>query len=162
MVTSQELYKKWGDPFDTSDEGSYMTVWKVPSYVSKNIPTIPRRIYCNKQMALPLEIAFLNVIEAGVENEIRTWDGCFQVRPIRGYEKLFHALYAKGSVENAMKYTSVHSWGFGIDINAAWNGLGKKSTMSKELVECFTDVDFDWGGTWTRPDGMHFQLSYIT
>jgi len=33
--------------------------------------------------------------------------------------------------------------------------------MSKELVSCFTDAGFDWGGTWERKDGMHFQLKNI-
>ena len=161
MVTSQELYKRWGDPFETSDEGRYMTVWNVPEYVFKYIPEIPRRIYCNKQMCLPLELAFLAAINRGLTEEIKTWDGCFQVRPIRGYEKLFNALYAKGNVKAAMKYASNHSWGTAIDINATWNGLGKKPQMSKELVSCFLDASFEWGGTWSRPDGMHFQLEYL-
>ena len=48
-----------------------------------------------------------------------------------------------------------------IDVNAAWNGFGKKPTLSKEFVKCFTDAGFDWAGTWSKPDGMHFQLKSI-
>jgi hypothetical protein len=33
--------------------------------------------------------------------------------------------------------------------------------MSPELVACFKDAGFDWGGEWSKPDGMHFQLSAI-
>jgi len=56
---------------------------------------------------------------------------------------------------------SLHSWAVAVDINAAWNQFGKVPTMSKELVKCFTDAEFDWGGTWTKADGMHFQLKTI-
>ena len=56
---------------------------------------------------------------------------------------------------------SLHSWGVAIDVNAAWNGFGKKPTLSKEFVKCFTDAGFDWGGLWAKPDGMHFQLKNI-
>jgi hypothetical protein len=54
---------------------------------------------------------------------------------------------------------SLHSWGLAIDINAATNRFGGKPTMSAELVKCFTDAGFDWGGVWSNPDGMHFQLA---
>ena len=77
-------------------------------------------------------------------NELKTWDGCFNVRRKRGLKSL-----------------SLHSWGIAIDVNAAWNGLGKEPTLSKEFVQCFIDAGFDWGGTWTRKDGMHFQLKTI-
>ena len=56
---------------------------------------------------------------------------------------------------------SLHSWGVAIDVNAAWNGFGKKPTLSKEFVKCFTDAGFDWGGLWAKPDSMHFQLKSI-
>ena len=141
MVTSADCLKRFGNP----EKESGLTLWYVPQYVWQNIPTIPRKIYCNEQLILPLEIAFLNVIDRGLQDEIKTWDGCFNIRKARGLKSL-----------------SLHSWAIAIDINAAWNGLGKKPTMSKELVRCFTDAGFDWGGYWTRPDGMHFQLSYLT
>ena len=46
-------------------------------------------------------------------------------------------------------------------VNAAWNGFGKKPTLSKEFVKCFTDAGFDWGGLWAKPDSMHFQLKRL-
>jgi hypothetical protein len=144
MVTSKQCLDKFGDPTISSNEGKYMTLWIVPKYIRDNIPVIPAKIYCNKQMIFPLEVAFYNIINEDLENEVKTWDGCFNIRKKRGLSSL-----------------SLHSWGLAIDINAAWNGLGKKPTMSKELVKCFTDAGFDWGGFWQRKDGMHFQLSYL-
>ena len=83
---------------------------------------------------------FENVKKRGLEDQVKTWDGCFNIRKKRGASS-----------------SSLHSWGLAIDINAAWNGFGKKPTMSPELVACFTDAGMDWGGTWSTPDGMHFQ-----
>lgn len=142
MVTSQQCLKKWGDPTITANELKYMTVWDVPVHLELGV--IPKKLYCNKAMVDPLIVAFTNVIKRGLIKELKTWDGCFNVRRKRGLKSL-----------------SLHSWGIAIDINAAWNGLGKEPTMSKELVKCFTDAGFDWGGTWTRKDGMHFQLKTI-
>lgn len=144
MVTSNDCLKRFGYP-DKNMEMAHMTLWEVPKYVKRYIPTIPSKIYCNKQMIVPLERAFLNIIGSDLEHEVKTWDGCFNIRKKRG-----------------LNSWSLHSWGVAIDINAAWNGLGKEHTMSKELVECFTDSGFDWGGNWKRKDGMHFQLSYLT
>jgi hypothetical protein len=105
------------------------------------IGVLPNRIYCNKDFVKPLTAAFQNIINRGLLDEIKTWDGCFNIR------KKVGALSQ-----------SLHSWGIAIDINAAWNGYGKKPTISKELVACFTDAGMDWGGGWAKPDGMHFQL----
>ena len=139
MVTSTECLKKWGDPAITTNELKYMTIWDVPSHLE--IGVIPKKLYCNKLMIGPLMQAFSNIIDRGLVDELKTWDGCFNVRKKRG-----------------LKSMSLHSWGIAIDINAAWNGLGKEPTMSPRLVKCFTDCGFEWGGTWTRKDGMHFQL----
>lgn len=143
MVTSAQCLKKWGDPTVTTNELKYMTVWDVPAHLE--IGVIPKKLYCNKEMIGPLMQAFSNIIDRGLINELKTWDGCFNVRKKRGLNSL-----------------SLHSWGIAIDINAAWNGLGKTPTMSAKLVKCFTDCGFEWGGTWkNRPDGMHFQLNRI-
>lgn len=142
MVTSKQCFDKFGDPLTTSDEGTYMVMWDVPPTLE--IGVIPKRLYCNKLMIQPLTTAFSNLISRNFVQELKTWDGCFNIRKKRGLASM-----------------SLHSWGLAIDVNAAWNGLGVIPVLSPGFVKCFTDAGFDWGGTWTRKDGMHFQLSKI-
>lgn len=138
MVTSAQALKKYGDP--TLERN--MILWDVPTNLE--IGLIPKRIYCNKDMVQPLSIAFQNLINTGCVSQLKTWDGCFQVRKKRGLSSM-----------------SLHSWGIAVDVNASWNALGATPTLSPEFVKCFTDAGFDWGGIWTRKDGMHFQLKSI-
>lgn len=140
MLTSKQCYAKWGDP--SANEAKFMMLWDVPTDLE--IGVIPKRIYCNKAMPEPLTAAFINLIKTGYVKELKTWDGCFNIRKKRGAST-----------------ASLHSWGVAIDVNAAWNGFGKKPTLSAGFIKCFTDAGFDWGGTWTRPDGMHFQLKEV-
>jgi hypothetical protein len=142
MVTSQQCFKKWGDPLTTYDEGTYMVMWDVPTELE--IGVIPKRIYCNKAMIEPLTKAFKNLISTGYVKELKTWDGCFNIRKKRG-----------------LSSQSLHSWGIAVDINAFENQLNMTPKLSAGFVKCFTDAGFDWGGTWTRKDGMHFQLATI-
>jgi hypothetical protein len=138
MVTSAQCLKKYGDP--TLERN--MVVWDVPTELE--IGVIPKKLYCNKDLVAPLTQAFKNLIARGFVKELKTWDGCFNIRKKRGLTSM-----------------SLHSWGIAIDVNAAWNGLGKTPVLSAGFVKCFTDAGFDWGGNWTRRDGMHFQLSKI-
>ena len=142
MVTSQQSLKKCSDPLTTYDEGTYMVMWDVPTELE--IGVIPKRIYCNKAMIEPLTKAFKNLISTGYVKELKTWDGCFNIRKKRG-----------------LSSQSLHSWGIAVDINAFENQLNMTPKLSAGFVKCFTDAGFDWGGNWTRKDGMHFQLSSI-
>lgn len=138
LVNSADCWKKYGNPF----KERWMTLWTVPNYL--HICPIPKKIYCNKDLIIPLTNAFENILERRLKDQVRTWDGCFNIRAKRGAKSM-----------------SLHSWGIAIDINAAWNRFGKKPTMSIELVNCFADAGFSWGGYWRTPDGMHFQLEKI-
>lgn len=140
MVTAQQCFAKYGDP--AQNELKFMTVWDIPTELEHG--AIPKRLYCNKDIVPALKQAFKNINDRGLANQVKTFDGCFNIRSVRGRTS-----------------QSLHSWGIAIDINAAWNGLGKKPTMSPELVKCFTDAGFDWGGIWSRPDGMHFQIAKL-
>ncbi len=138
MVTSTQALKKYGDPV----KELAMILWDVPTELE--IGVLPNRLYCNKDMVEPLSKAFKNIIDRGYLDELKTFDGCFNIRKKRGLVSM-----------------SLHSWGIAIDVNAAWNGLNQTPQLSAGFVKCFTDVGFDWGGTWQRKDGMHFQLSKI-
>lgn len=139
MVTSNDCLKKYGKP---SENNKCMVLFDVPKDLE--IGLIPKRIYCNKDLVAPITNAFKNLIDTGCVKEIKTWDGCFNIRKKRGLTSM-----------------SLHSWGLAVDINAFENGLNKIPKFSKGFVKCFTDAGFDWGGTWQRKDGMHFQLSVI-
>lgn len=143
MITSKQALAKYGEPTPVM-ERKYMTLWDVPQEINNAIPALPNKIYCNKDMVAPLTVAFNNLIARNCAKELKTWDGCFNIRNKRG-----------------LSSPSLHSWGIAIDVNAAWNGLGKEPVLSAKFVKCFTDAGFDWGGTWQRKDGMHFQLSVI-
>lgn len=138
MITHLDCLQKYGAP----EKESAMVLWDVPTELE--IGVIPKRIYCNMDMVLPLTDAFRNLIHSGCVTELKTWDGCFNIRP-----------------KKSSKTPSLHSWGLAIDINASWNGFSKEPALSPDFVKCFTDAGFDWGGAWRVKDGMHFQLSKV-
>ncbi|HKX76609.1 MAG TPA: M15 family metallopeptidase [Acidimicrobiia bacterium] len=52
---------------------------------------------------------------------------------------------------------SRHAWGAAIDFNPSNNQYGAEPTMPAAIVDIFRRWGFSWGGTWTVPDGMHFE-----
>lgn len=140
MVTSSDCIKKYGIP---TPNMKCLTLWDVPPDLE--IGVIPKKIYCNKDLILPLQNAFHNLIRTGKVEELKTWDGCFNIRMMRGIPNVF----------------SLHSWAIAIDVNAFENGLHQIPKLSKDFVKCFKDAGFNWGGDWQRLDGMHFELASI-
>jgi len=138
MVTSAQCLKKYGAP----ELEANMILWDVPTEIETGV--IPNKLYCNKDMVAPLTAAFTNLITRKLVDELKTFDGCFNIRKKRGLTSM-----------------SLHSWGIAVDINAFENGLGQTPKLSGGFVKCFTDAGFDWGGLWKRLDGMHFQLKTI-
>jgi hypothetical protein len=143
MVTANDCYKKYGDP--VINEAKFMVMWDVPADIE--IGVIPNKLYCNKDMIAPLTKAFTALVKTGKYQELKTWDGCFNIRLQRGSKTKM----------------SLHSFGIAVDINASDNRQGSIPKLSPELVKCFTDNGFDWGGNWKGKsvDGMHFELSNI-
>jgi hypothetical protein len=125
--------------FGTPENESNMMILTVPPEL--DLHYVPKRIYCNKDIYKPLLQAFHNIAESRLQDEVKTWDGCFNIRK-----------------KKASSTASLHSWGYAIDINAAWNRYGYAPTMQMSLVRCFESAGFEWGGHWKTPDGMHFQL----
>lgn len=143
-MTTKELIAKYGDP--TKDnltfERKFMMLWDIPQDINSAIPPLPNKLYCHKEIVVPLEKTFKKLIETGLHTEIKTWDGCFNIRKQRGSSAI-----------------SVHSWGLAVDINAAWNGLGKPVQFSKDFISIWRNLGWVCGADWAMPrtDGMHFE-----
>lgn len=99
-------------------------------------------VFCNRLMHAPLKQAFENIVTRGLVKQVKSYDGCFNIRNVRGGTSL-----------------SNHAYGLAIDINADTNPLGEVGDMSKELVACFKDAGFVWGGDFhSRKDPMHMEF----
>lgn len=147
--TDEEAKFRYGPIIDGvwNQESKWMTVYNTPDWFQFQVinsatgkPCI--KIYMNKDMVDPLNEALRLVKERGLQSELRTWDGCWMVRDIRGIP---------GKL-------STHSYGMALDFNAKWNALGQPPQFSSEFVQCFKDAGFVWGGDFRRLDGMHFQF----
>lgn len=130
------------------EEAKWMAMFKVPSGFERWMNSASRRpvtqIYCNKDMHAPLQQALQNLLDRNLVSELKTFDGCFQLRMVRG----------------TTSSLSTHSYGLAIDVNAAENGLNVEPKLSPEFVKCWTDAGFSWGGSFRRKDGMHFSWAW--
>lgn len=154
MVTSQNCLNKYGDPNLITTQQKHFELWIVEQDILiafthvkfSALGTIgfPKKIFLNKDMKEPLRNALRTIICRGLTKELKTWDGVFIIRTKRALTSL-----------------SLHSWAIAVDINAFENGLNVTPNLSKAFVQCFLDCGFEWGGTWKRKDGMHFQLATI-
>lgn len=156
MVTAEDCARKYGNP---SKHNPWLTLWDVPAEFEVN--QIPKKLWCNKDLIEPLSRAFRSLVDTGCISEVCAWDGCVNIRPVRGYESKYNAAIKGGNEKLAASYLSLHSFGIAIDINAFENQLKTKGNFSPQFVMCFTKAGFDWGGNFKRQDPMHFQLSAI-
>tara|TARA_B100000989_G_scaffold207853_1_gene157559 strand:- start:460 stop:1608 length:1149 start_codon:yes stop_codon:yes gene_type:complete len=138
------IKKNFGDFQIKEKDGTWIIVepaWRNENIERKEMPIIGRAT-CNKIMWKPLLGALNQVIDEGLENtlskeEFQKSGGCYAPRRINRFN-------AGGSI-------SRHAWGIAIDINVI-------SGYHPRVVEIFNDWGFAWGGTWTSPDEMHFEL----
>ena len=117
------------------------TKWREENIQNKRMPILGIT-RCHRLMWEPLEGALNQILEEGLEEyliieEWKSSGGCYAPRRINRFD-------AGGSI-------SRHAWGIAIDINT-------KSGYPPRVVEIFNDWGFAWGGTWTSPDEMHFEL----
>ena len=115
--------------------------WREENIQNKRMPILGIT-RCHRLMWEPLEGALNQILDEGLEEylsieEWRSSGGCYAPRRINRFD-------AGGSI-------SRHAWGIAIDINT-------KSSYPPRIVEIFNDWGFAWGGTWTSPDEMHFEL----
>jgi len=115
--------------------------WRNENIQQKRMPILGLT-RCHRLMWEPLEGALNQIVAEGLQDSLsveewRSSGGCYAPRRINRFD-------AGGSI-------SRHAWGIAIDINT-------KSGYPPRVVEIFNDWGFAWGGTWTSPDEMHFEL----
>ena len=124
--------------------------WKTRNVVAHNYPVIGR-VACHKAMEAPLLRALTEIHQSGLSDLIDVADtkrggGCYSAREIRT---------TNGT---SGRNLSRHSWAAAIDLNPSTNSFGATPTMDPRIVYVFRRNGFAWGGTWSIPDGMHFEL----
>jgi len=154
FISNKDLIDRFGMPAVAT---KLMVIWEVPEVI--RVGPIPKKIYCHRMLVDPLTRAFRLIISRDIISTLKTWDGCYNDRPIRGREDEYKEMLAIDAYQAVERYKSVHAWACAIDVNRIGNGLGEVPTMDPALVKVFKDVGFDWGGDFHRLDGMHFQVS---
>ena len=121
--------------------------WEAQNIVPVQIPGMGTT-RCHKVMVPQLQAALREVAEAGLYSHFdpSQFAGCFVAR---------HILW------DPSRPLSMHAWGLAIDFNARDNGYGVIPKMDLRIVEIFEKWGFSWGGWWSVPDGMHFELERV-
>jgi hypothetical protein len=136
-----ELLEMYGKPWDDVD--AWWKEWGAPVELPQPLRRLTKRgrFWANRDIVPVLESAFEQIADEGLSSHVRTYDGCFNVRKMRGKSTQW----------------SLHSWALAIDLNAKTNTLGAEPSMNPRIVEIFTSRGFLWGGKFGRKDGMHYQ-----
>jgi hypothetical protein len=136
----QILYTRYGDPRTPGWESKWMTLWPV----REQLPWFPQaKIYIHKDFKEALLPALKALETAGLHQEIKSFDGCFNIRHVRG----------------GYSVLSIHSWGAAIDLNARDNPMATLGKWSPAFIATMAKHGIYCGQSWTgRKDPMHFAL----
>lgn len=141
MSAQQQLTEKYGQP-DSAYQAKFCEIWTI----KQDFPWFPtNRMLINKDFKTLLFNAFTQIQAAGLQDEIKTFDGCYNNRSVRG-----------------LNSTSLHAWAAAIDMNASIEALGQQTTnWTSDFLHIMRDASIFWGGDFhnaARHDGMHFAL----
>jgi len=154
---TKAFLERYGNP-DKDGDGILDAVWfntnisvfdlPFPMFLSWEPQTMINRFQAHR-LAGPWIIGALNLIveSKGLdylrENKLDRWGGCFNFRLIRGGTTL-----------------SNHSWGTAVDYCPDIGRLGSAEdavAYPRFIIQAFEAQGFVWGGSWDRPDPMHFE-----
>lgn len=130
MTAQQQLIDKYGPP-----DHNYVQKYCISWPVTQDFPWFPvAHFLVNSDFKKVLFNAFTALEQARLHTEIKTFDGCYNDRSVRGSTSI-----------------SLHAWAAAIDLNAACDGMVVNPTQEQRL------------GTWTpqfidtmKAAGLHF------
>lgn len=145
MSAQQLLIAKYGPP-----DAKYVKEWCFIWDVKSDFSWFPvGHFLVNKDFKRVLYDAFATLEAKGIHTEIKTFDGCYNDRSVRG----------SGAV-------SLHAWAAACDLNAATNGMvvnptpaQRKGTWSDKFIATMNGAGLFFGGDFKkRADPMHWGL----
>lgn len=127
------------------NETHWMDLVDLPGCAAQIINTVTNkpwtRVYVNIDVIKPL-IDTIELLQVkGILSEIKTFDGCYMPRDIRGVPGVY----------------SLHSYAIALDFNAKDMPLGSASLWSDEFVNTWIQMGWTWGGNFKRKDPQHFE-----
>lgn len=150
MTTNQALLGYYGNPMTDKEEFTkkWMTLYVFPDWMQPIFPPYQhqkvRKQWVHRDFSGPFERVFKTLLDTGLYKELKTFDGIWNIRNMRG-----------------LNTPSVHSWGLAVDFNAKENPLGGKVRFSQAFLDVWRKEGFtsgaDFGGS--RVDGMHFEYT---
>lgn len=144
------------NPTPGNPEGITITDdWAAKNLVTVPVPQLAKfgnsQATFHKSVASQFQAFFQGIESAGLMDQLLSFGGSYNPRFVRGSSSTL----------------SPHAWGTAVDINQGYNPLGAKpvaeglkgSTVS--FVPIANSVGLVWGGTFGRPDAMHFEAGAI-
>lgn len=121
--------------------------WVAASIVTEEVPILGR-VTCHRVMLPQLRGALQELVDTDLADlvQVEEYGGCWVPRFIG---------------RDPTRPLSLHSWGIAVDLNVASNQLGTVGEMDPRVVDVMARWGFAWGGTWSTPDPMHFELAAL-
>ena len=119
--------------------------WVAANIVYATVPVLGT-VRCHRLIVPQLRAALREVQAAGLAGTVRSFDGCYVPRFIE---------------RNPDRAVSLHTWGIAFDLNAQSNMPGAQGDMDMRVVNIMKKWGFRWGGDWSYPDPMHFELGAL-
>jgi hypothetical protein len=125
--------------------------WVRDNIVTRSVPILGQ-VTCNKLMIRQLTGALAEIEQQGLAglidvNEYRLHPGnCYQAR------------FVDSDPSRGLSY---HAWGIAIDVNRLANPEGGANHQDPRVIAAFEHWGFRWGGLWSPPDPMHFELAGV-
>ncbi|HEX9123760.1 MAG TPA: M15 family metallopeptidase [Actinomycetota bacterium] len=142
-VKIKELFGEFAAKPDPSRPG-YLIIdpaWERAHIATERVPLLGT-VTCNAALFPQIRGAVHELIADGLAGTIHSYSGC--------YARRFTNLDPSQSISH-------HTWGIALDINVPQNPFGATPHQDPRMVRVFEEWGFIWGGTFVRPDGMHFE-----
>jgi hypothetical protein len=121
--------------------------WVAANIVHGEVPILGE-VTCHRVLFPQLFAALSEIESEGLSPEIdvKQYGGCYVPRFIS---------------RDPRRGLSMHAFGLAVDLNVSQNYYGTRGHMDPQVVAIFEEWGFAWGGRWSEPDPMHFELARL-